>query len=177
MTENLKERLEQVSRGRLVTVTAVPDHLLKRDYKVSFDPETDGYFVELTNGGRFEGAYRFLERWIARHALELDGVFLPPPDDHLDLTKEPLYWILERHSDQLFADLEQAVTRYSRYMEEEMYYVPQFGDVMLEARVAALLGVVNHFDTARQEIRRAVLSPHTVEVLRAAGVLPAEDSE
>jgi hypothetical protein len=177
LTENLKERLEQVSRGRPVTVTAVPDHLLKRDDGVSFDPETDAYFVELTGGGCFEGAYRFLERWIARHALELDGVFVPPPDDHLDLTKEALYWMLERHSDQLLADLEQAVARYSRYLEEEMYYVPKLGDVMIEARVAALLGLLNHFDTARQEIHSAVLSPHTVEVLRAAGVLPADDPE
>lgn len=177
MADDLKERLERVSRGRLVTVTAVPNHLLKLDYNVSFDQETDGYFVELTNGGYFEGAYRFLERWIARHALELDGALVPPPDDHLDLTKEPLYWMLERHCDQLFADLEQAVARYSRYMEEEMYYVPQRGDIMVEVRAATLRSLVNHFDTVRQEIRRAVLSPHTVEVLRAAGVLPAEKSE
>jgi hypothetical protein len=172
VAEGLQARLEGVSRGRRVTIEAGPADLLARDFSVDFDDESGEYRVQLTSAGHFEEAYRFLERWIARDAQRRDGVYEPPPDDHFDLSTEGWYWMLERSSDRLFSDLEDAIRRHCEYVANEMYYQPAIGDILIERRVESLRGLLRYFDHCRSEIRRAVLSPHTVDVLRWADLWP-----
>lgn len=171
MDAQVAERLRKASGGRAVTIRETPSAPLSRDFRVCYDDDC-GYIVEFTEAGCFEEAIRFCERWISRDVARREGIFRPPPADFLDFTDEPQYWMLERHADRLFADLDDALRRHADFMSNEMYYMPRGGEVVLEQRVAALLGLQSHFDGARAEIRKAVLSPQTVLVLQDAGILP-----
>ena len=148
------------------------NQLFSKDFSVRYDEPSDTYVVELTEEGCFEEAFRYLERWIAQHAAVRDGTYEAPPADHVDYTREAAYWMLERQADQMFADLQNAVERYCHYLENEMYYVPRTGDVVIETRTECLRGLLAHFDPVRGDIRRAILSPHSVEVLQDVSLLP-----
>jgi hypothetical protein len=175
MADQLVARLEKVSRGRRVSIEAGPPGFLEKDFAVRFDPDAGEYRVQLTGDGHFEESYRYLERWIARDAERRDGLYELPPDDHVDLTDAGMYWMLERSSDRLFGDLQEAIARHCEYLQNELYYMPKTGDVVIERRIEGLRGLIRHFDSARTEIRRAVLSPHTVDVLRSAHLWPNGD--
>jgi len=108
------------------------------------------------DAGFFEEAFRFLERWIARDVAQRDGVYESPPEDHVDFTDEAMYWMIERFADQAFSDLKSAVDRCCNYLTNEMYYVPHSGDILIEARVSALRGLLTHFESTRRDVRRAV---------------------
>ena len=174
---DLQERLERVARGRTVTVHHVTGGPFSHDFAFRYDEARDAYDVQLTDAGLFEEALRSLERWIARHAAQRDVAYTPPPRGHLDLGAKPLYWLVERHGNQLLADLESAVGRYAEYVAAEMYYRPREGEVVIEQRISALQGLLRHFDAARSDLRSGVLSPHTVDVLRTADILPRTDPE
>jgi hypothetical protein len=169
--EDVRARFERAARGRHVTMESILNRLLTPDFDVRYDDEHDAFLVAFTDAGCFEEAYRFIERWIERRALELDGEYMPPPADHADFTTRAAYWPLERCSEQLFADLEAAVESFAQSLEGKHDRSLQLGDVLPESRIAALRGLVRHFDHARQEIRRAVLSPHTMKILSEARLL------
>ena len=48
---------------------------LFNDYEVAFDDASNSYRMEFTRNGWFEGAYRFIERWILDAPA---GVFIKP---------------------------------------------------------------------------------------------------
>lgn len=173
----LAARFESASRGRDVRVRSGSNQIFSKDLSVRYDEPSDAYVVEFTDAGCFEEAFRYLERWIARHAAVRDGTYEAPPADHVDCTQEAAYWMLERQADQMFADLQSAVERYCHYLENETYYVPRTGDVVIETRTAFLRGLLAHYDSVRGDVRRAVLSPHSLEVLQGAGLLPATGAD
>jgi len=177
VTEDLSTRLSRSSRGRAVTVRNAQNTLIVRDFSVEYHEQSDAYVVQISDAGCFEEAFRFLERWIARDAARRDGAYQPPPDDHVDYTDEAMYWMVERHSDRVFKDLECAVSRYCDDLENEKYYVLRTGEIVIEQRVAALRGLLLHFDSTRHDVSHAVLSPHTVEVLRCAALFPRPGDE
>jgi hypothetical protein len=171
----LKRRFEQVSRGRGVGVQVVQGSVLSLDYDVRFDEPTQRYVVNFTSGGLFEEAYRFVLRWIARHAQRLDGVFVAPPADHLDWRNEPMYWIIERCFDQYLSDLREAVQQYSaglREQERSGRIPPTPGTVTVASRVHALQTLVGHFAPFQAEVHGAVLSPQTASLLQSLNLLP-----
>src|SRR4051794_25666551 len=75
MSEDLAMRLTRSSRGRSVTARPTEHTPFNRDFSVSYDAESFSYVVDITPAGLFEEAFRFLERWIARHAAQRDGVY------------------------------------------------------------------------------------------------------
>jgi hypothetical protein len=172
MSEDLAMRLTRSSRGRSVTARPTEHTPFNRDFSVSYDAESFSYVVDITPAGLFEEAFRFLERWIARHAAQRDGVYESPAEDQVDFSDDGMYWMLERFADQVFIDLENAVDRYCDQLTNEVTAVPQTGDIRIESRIAALRGLLAHFASTRRDVRCAVLAPHTVDVLRCAGILP-----
>src|SRR5207249_2351992 len=81
----LRERFRRVAGRRDVDLRyETAGRLFSYDYQVVYDEETAIFRVMLKPGGCFEGAYRFIERWITRRAQQLDGTYAQPPPGYQD---------------------------------------------------------------------------------------------
>lgn len=170
MSEALAVRFRGAARGRPVAVRFEPtDFALALDWRVTFRPETDSFDVMIRRGGCFEGAYRSIERWIEAKAEHLDGI-----DDvavgHLDLRSEMDYWAVERIYEQFRADLESAVADKVAWLQRVRPNEGILGEVTVEARASALAGVLGYLARADVEVRRGVLSPETIDLLKVIGL-------
>src|SRR5262245_32178290 len=106
----LETRFKGVARGRSVSVEFESKYsLLGFDYQVAFEEKTNTFKVVLRHNGRFEGAYRCIERFIEAEAERLDGMD-SVPDDHLDTRNEMMYRVTEKVYEQFRTDLESAIT-------------------------------------------------------------------
>jgi hypothetical protein len=162
-------RFEKVARGRTVLVEFEPrDSLLTPDYQVGFLPETNAFQVILRRGGCFEGAYRCLQRWIEANAEQLDGIDSVPAG-HLDLRCELQYWILERIYEQFLSDLESTVNDKVSWLEQTRPGEGVLGEVTVEARTRALVGLQAHLQRTGTEVSRGVLAPETIELWKSIG--------
>jgi hypothetical protein len=170
MSEELESRFGNVARGRAVSVTFEPkDFILALDYKVSFRAETNTFDVVLRRGGCFEGAYRCIERWIEAKAEELDGIN-GVPAGHSDCRSEMAYWGLEKIYDQFRSDLDSAIAERVSWLELVRPGEGALGDVTIEARARSLVGFLANLERADAEVRRGVLSPETIQLLKTIGL-------
>ncbi len=166
----LETRFASVARGRSVFVTFEPkDFILALDYHVAFMAETNTFEVILRRGGCFEGAYRCIERFIEAKAERLDGLNSAPAG-HLDLRNEMQYWMLERVYEQLWSDLESAITVKISSLERVRPGEGVLGEVVVETRTRSLMGLLAHLQQTNGEVRRGVLSPETIGLLKAVGL-------
>lgn len=167
---DIKERFEAIARGRSVSVAERANTLFNNDFEVAYEGTTNSYRVEFTRNGWFEEAYRFIERWIKRHAEEQDGVHMTVPAGHVDCRGESLFWIVERFADCYIGDcctaLENAITTLERERPNEG--VP--GEITVESRVKALRGFLVHVRSVLGEVHSAVLSPRAIEFLSVVGL-------
>jgi len=165
----LEARFAKAARGRTVAVRFEPkDFILANDYQVDFKADTKGFEVVLRRGGCFEGAYRCIERFIEAKAERLDELDSTPPG-HLDLRTEMQYWMLERVYEQFRTDLESAIADKTSCLERTRPGEGVLGEVVVETRTRSLRGLVAHLQRADREVRRAVLSPQTIELLKNIG--------
>jgi hypothetical protein len=177
---DLQKRFESVARGRAVHIAERANTLFNNDYEVAFDDASNSYRVEFTRNGWFEGAHRFIERWIKRHAEELDGVPLKVPVGHADCRVEAMFWIIERFADCHIGDCQTALENQIKHLLSERPNEGVFGEVTVEARVNALRGVITHLQTITDEVHSGVLSPKSIEFLSLIGLdcfEPKKDSQ
>ena len=167
---DLEARFAKVSRGRPVFVKFdSQDFLFASDFQVAFKEDGNKFDVVLRRGGCFEGAYRCLERFIEAEAERIDGVDSAPPD-HLDLRRCMEFWIIEKIYDQFVADLESAIADKVSWLEHTRPGEGMFGEVAVEARTRALLGLQAHLQCAHHEVRKGILSLETIRLLKAIGL-------
>ena len=164
------KRFEAVSRGRSVRVQEKANWVCNTDFEVSYDESTDTYSVKFTRNGWFEEAYRFIERWIRKHAEQLDGVYQPPPTEYADFTEVGSYWMFERSCGQCFEDFQTAIQRQIAILESERPNEGVFGAVMIESRVQALNGLASYIDQIADEVHAAVLSPKARDLVATMGL-------
>ncbi len=166
----LEGRFAGVARGRTVSVRFEPkDFIRALDYQVSFKAETNTFEVLLRRGGCFEGAYRCIERFIEAKAERLDGVD-GAAAGHLDLRCEMEYWMLEKVYEQFRLDLESAIAEKVAWLERVRPEKNAFGEVVVETRTRSLVGLLAHLQQADSEVRRAVLSSQTINLLKNIGL-------
>jgi hypothetical protein len=144
-----------------VDVTEKQDWILALDYEVGFDAARGTYRVAFTRGGHFEEAYRFIERWIGRHAAALDGVEEAIPEGYQDYRGKGWYWMVERPFDRLMADLRGAVEARIRWLQRARPNEGVLGEVTVEARVKHLRRLVAYLTPVEDDVRAAVHSPET----------------
>ena len=168
----LESRFGKAARGRAVSVRPEPKHfLLARDYQVRFDADTNSFEVVLRPDGCFEGAYRCIERYIEAAAEVLDGVQSSPPG-HLDFRGEMQYWMVENLYEQFRLDLEAAVAERTAWLERARPGEGEQGKIKVEARCCSLTGFLAGLHSIDREVRRAVLSPRTVDLLESISGAP-----
>lgn len=168
---DLQVRLERVSRGRPVSVTVDPmDVVFAPDYNVSFQEDSNSFEVVLRRGGCFEGAYRCVERFIEAQSELLDGIDTVP-HDFVDLRSHMQYWILESFYEQFRTDLQAAISRQAADLRTTGHGNASSALVSIPARVDTLNALEAFLAPADKEIRHGVLSPRTVELLNALGLL------
>jgi|SRR5215813_10299817 len=174
MSDDWKTQLESrfacVARGRTVSVRFEPkDFILADDYHVAFNATTDTFEVVLRRGGCFEGAYRCIERFIEVQVEGLEGINSVAVD-HLDLRRNMQYWMLEKVYEVFRSDLESAIATRVSWLERERPGENVLGEIVIETRTRSLVGMLAHLETADREVRRGILSPPTVELLKS--ILP-----
>lgn len=174
----LEARFGNVARGRTVSVEFDPKLPVSDfpeespyDYQVAFSPETNTFRVGLRRRGCFEGAYRCIERKIEWKAEELDGI-KSASAGYLDLRTDMQYWLFEKVYEQFRSDLESAVADKVGWLQRVRPDEGVFGGVTVEARTRSLLGLVAHMQHTDAEVRRGLLSPATVELLKNIGLFP-----
>lgn len=168
--DDLQARLERVSRGRAVSVRFdSQDFIFAYDYHASYDPERDAFDVVLRRGGRFEGAYRCLGRWIEWKAERLDGIDAAPAG-YADLRREMLYWGLEKIYEQFRSDLDAAIGEKVSWLRRARPNEGVVGDITVEVRERSLVGLLAYLDRIDAEVRRGVLSPAAVELWKEIGL-------
>jgi len=166
----LQARFENVARGRTISVRFEPkDFILALDYEATYGPEANTFNVVLRRGGCFEGAYRCIERWIEAKAEQLDGVNSVPAG-HLDLRNEMQYWGLEKIYEQFRSDLESAVAEKVSWLERVRPGEGALGEVVVEARVRSLVGLLAYLQRTDAEVRRGILSPGAIELWKSIGL-------
>lgn len=169
-TAQLEARFAAAARGRRVFVKFEPkDFILPLDYQIALKEDTNAFEVTLRRGGCFEGAYRCVGRFIESKAEELDGIN-STPSGHIDLRRFMQYWMLEKIYEQFRLDLESAVTEKVSWLENVRPGDGVLGEVVIEARTRSLIGLLAHLQHADFEVRRGVLSPHTIELLKSIGL-------
>lgn len=167
---DLQKRFESVARGRTVNIMEGPNSILNNDYEVAFDDASNSYRVEFTRNGWFEGAYRFVERWIKRHAEELDGVPLQIPVGHSDHRDEAMFWIVEHLTDCHIDDCQTALESQIQYLLSERPMEGVAGEITVEARINALRRILSYLQTIKKEVHSGVLSPKSIEFLTLIGL-------
>jgi len=166
----LEVRFAGVARGRAVSVRFESrGFIVAYDYRVAFDAEANAFKVVLRRGGCFEGAYRCIERFIEAEAERLDGVDSAPPGS-LDLRREMQYWIIERIYEQFRGDLTSVIADRISWLEQVRPGEGVFGEVTVQARIKALTGFLARLQETDGEVRRALLSPQTVALLKDIGL-------
>lgn len=166
----LQKRFESVARGRTVHIIDRENTLFNNDYEIEFDDASNSYRVEFTRNGWFEGAYRFIERWIKKHAEELDGVPLKVPVGHIDRRGKTSFEMVERFADCHIGDCQAAFENQIKTLLRERPNEGVFGEVTVEARVNALRGLMAHLQIITDEVHSAVLSPKSIEFLTLMGL-------
>ena len=170
MSEELEARFGKVARGRAVIVRFEPkDFILALDYQVAFRAESNTFDVLLRRGGCFEGAYRCIERWIEAKAEQLDGINSVPPGN-ADFRHEMQYWQLEKIYEQFRSDLESALAEKVAWLERVRPGEGVLGEVVVEARALALVGLLAYLHHTDAEVRRGVLSPEAIELWKNIGL-------
>jgi len=170
----IANRLSHFSRGRPVEAHFEDqDFVLALDYEVSFDSTSNTFWALFRRGGCFEGAYQCIERWIESKAEQLDGL-QTAPDNALDLRKDMHYWVFERVYEQFRQDVQMGIASAIDQIERIRPNEGVPGEVTVEARLGRLRAVPLIFALADEEVRRGVLSPQTVGLLKAIGLDPAE---
>jgi hypothetical protein len=166
----LETRFARVARSRAVSVTVEPqDSILFQDYSVRFEAPTNSFQVTLRRGGCFEHAYRCIERFIEAKAEELDGINSIPAG-HVDLRGERQYWMLEQVYDQFRIDLDSAIPDKLSSLDHSPPEQNVLDQVGIEMRMRALHGLIAYLNDADREVRRGVLSPKTVQLLKSIGL-------
>jgi hypothetical protein len=164
---DLKDRFEGASRGRSVHVSERPDTTFNQDFVVSYDEGTDSYVTGFTVTGRFEEAYCHIERWIKRHAEQLDGSYTPPPGDHIDCRGNGYYWMLERAFNRYWADLQDAIANQAAVLERKRTNDDASGELTIESRTKSLRGFMEFLQPVANDVHAAVLSPSSAQCLTA----------
>lgn len=167
--DKLVERFSNVARGRTVSVSfEAEDAPWLDDYHVRFKADTNTIEVVFRRGGLFEGAYRVVERFVEATAERLDGIHSPPAG-YLDLRCETYYWLFEQSYEQFRSDLNSAIAEKTSWLERERPGEDGIGGIRIEARTRYLVGLLTHLRNTDLEVRRAVLSPQTIALLRDIG--------
>jgi hypothetical protein len=167
---DLKDRFEAASKGRSVRVKKKPNTSFNMDFDVTYDEETDSYVTGFTYHGHFEEAYCHIERWIQRHAEQLDGSYMPPPEDHIDCRDAGFYWMIERAFNRYWADLQDGIAQQTAALESEWPNEGVAGEVTVESRLKALRGFMEFLQPVADDVQAAILSPISVECLIALGM-------
>ena len=157
---DLQKRFEAVSGGRRVRIISIKNTFLNYDFQVSYQKKTDSYRAEFTQGGWFEEAYRFIERWIKKNSEKLDGTYKEPPDDYVDCRDHPMFWVIEHAFDIHLKDCQEALENQIVILENQRQ----------GARIEALHGVISYLQTITDEVHTAVLSPRSMDFLRIIGL-------
>lgn len=168
--EELETRFRNVARGRDAFVRFEPkDFILALDYEVAFQAETNTFEINLRRGGCFEGAYRCIERWIEAKSDEVDGID-SVPTDYVDLRKEMQYWLIEKIYEQFRSDVESAISEKASWLERVRPGDGVFGEVVVETRMRALVGLLAHLKHADNEVKRGIVSPETIRLWKNIGL-------
>jgi hypothetical protein len=92
------------------------------------------------------------------------------PSGYLDLRQELQYWGLEKIYEQFRSDLESAVSEKVSWLERVRPSEDVGEEVVVEARVRSLVGLLAHLERVDAEVRRGVLSPLAIELWKNIGL-------
>ena len=80
------------------------------------------------------------------------------------------YWMLEKVYEQFRSDLESAIMNKISSLERVRPGEGVLGEVVVETRTRSLIGLLAHLQQGDGEVRRGVLSPQTIELLKDVGL-------